>query len=83
MSEVITQHTIAGRNGQIHIPYSSFPEGAWVKVSVTLSPTPNEMAYLLSTSAKRQYLKEAIANLESGKNTVVFSPEEWNEKYNL
>lgn len=37
--------------------------------------------YLLSTEANRKHLTQAIENVEKRENLIVFTPEEWNEKY--
>ena len=39
--------------------------------------------HLLSSDANRKHLMEAIDNVERGKNLIVFTPPEWNEKYSI
>ena len=41
------------------------------------------MQYLLSTSANRQQLSEAIERVEKQENLISLTPKEWNEKYNI
>jgi antitoxin YefM len=43
----------------------------------------DETEYLLSTEANRYQLMTAIQNIETKTNLVSFTPEEWNEEYNI
>lgn len=84
MIQTIKQKTIVRTNGKVEISQLSLGEGALVEVTASVKPlTVDETEYLLSSQANRQQLKQAIANVESGKNLFVITPEEWNQKYNL
>lgn len=37
--------------------------------------------YLLSGEANRKHLMESIQNVERGENLIVFTAEEWHERY--
>ncbi len=43
----------------------------------------DETEYLLSTKANRYQLMTAIQNIDKKTNLVGFTPEEWNEEYNI
>ncbi len=90
----IKQQVDVGIDGKIEIPISELAEGTVVEVIVFVeqdsvepdaNPSiPNDTTeYLLSHQANRQRLMTAILNVETKTNLVSFTPEEWNEEYNL
>lgn len=90
----IRRHAIVGKDGKIEIPASDLAEGTLVEVIVLVEQVDEEESnrrlisqdtttYLLSTEANRHQLMSAIQNIETKTNLVRFTPEEWNEEYNL
>jgi antitoxin YefM len=91
----IKQQVVVGKDGKIEIQTSELAEGMVVEVIVlvkqdvfeTTNTNPSiqqdETEYLLSTQANRNQLMTAIQNIETKTNLVSFTPEEWNEKYNI
>jgi len=90
----IRQNAIVGKHGKIEIPTSDLAEGTLVEIIVLVEQVDEEgnnrqlvpqdtTAHLLSTEANRQQLMSAIQNIETKTNLVRFTPEEWNEEYNL
>ena len=83
MIQTVKQKTVVGKNGRVEILSSTLPEGTLVEVVVRAIIDSDTTEYLLSSEANRKHLMEAIDNVEHGKNLIVFTPEEWNEKYNI
>ncbi|PSB03554.1 hypothetical protein [Merismopedia glauca] len=90
----IKQQVIVGKEGKIEIETSELAEGTVVEVIILVKPdgvetkasqfTPQDATeYLLSTQANRQLLMAAIQNIETRTNLVSFTPEQWNEEYNI
>jgi len=77
----IKQQGIVGKDGKIEIQTSELPEGTVVEIIILIEQDTTE--YLLSTEANRHHLMSAIENLETKNNLVSFTPEEWNEEYNI
>ena len=83
MIQTVKQKTVVGKNGRVEILSSTLPEGSLVEVIVRAAIPSDTTEYLLSSEANRKHLMEAIDNVERGKNLIAFTPEEWNEKYNI
>ena len=83
MIQTVKQNTIVGKNGRVEILFPTLPEGAFVEVIVRDATPSDTTEYLLSGEANRKHLMESIQNVERGKNLIVFTPEEWNEKYSI
>ena len=94
MLSSIKQQVVVGRNGKIEIQTSDLAGGIIVEVIVLVkqdvletntnpSIQQDETEYLLSTEANRYQLMTAIQNIETKTNLVSFTPEEWNEEYNI
>jgi antitoxin YefM len=90
----IKQQVVVGKDGKIEIQASELAEGTVVEVIVLIeqdvvetnanqSIQQDETEYLLSTEANRYHLMTAIQNIETKTNLVSFTPEEWNEEYNI
>ncbi|MEC4814657.1 MAG: hypothetical protein SAK29_15470 [Scytonema sp. PMC 1069.18] len=90
----IKQQVVVGKDGKIEIQTSELAEGTIVEVIVLVehnrleahasqSTLQDTTEYLLSTEANRHRLMSAIQNIETKTNLVSFTPEEWNEEYNL
>lgn len=90
----IKQQVVVGKNGKIEIQTSELAEGTVVEVIVLVeedgvetnasqSISQDATEYLLSTEANRYHLMSAIQNIEAKTNLVSFTPEEWNEEYNI
>ena len=90
----IKQQVVVGKDGKIEIQTSELAEGIVVEVIILVkqdvfnthtnpSIQQDETEYLLSTQANRNHLMADIQNIETKTNLVSFTPEEWNEKYNL
>ncbi|NET58098.1 MAG: hypothetical protein F6K47_18665 [Symploca sp. SIO2E6] len=77
----IKQRGIVGKDGKIEIQTSELREGTVVEIIVLIEQDTTE--YLLSTEANRRQLMSAIENVETKNNLVSFTPEEWNEEYNI
>jgi antitoxin YefM len=82
MVTAIKQFGIVGKDGKIELHAPELAEGTAIEV-ILLVESQDETEYLLSTKANRDRLLAAIANVESGKNLISFSAEEWNEKYHI
>lgn len=83
MLKAIRQETMVKEGGKVEISLPELPSGTMVEVIIFL-PLKDELDttdYLLSTEANRRPLSEAIAQVEKRENIVVFTPEEWHEKY--
>ncbi|MEX0270646.1 hypothetical protein AB3R30_16000 [Leptolyngbyaceae cyanobacterium UHCC 1019] len=90
----IKQQVVVGKDGKIEIQTSELVEGSIVEVIVLVeqdlaetntssSVQQDETEYLLSTKANRRYLMTAIQNIETKTHLVSFTPEQWNEEYNI
>jgi len=90
----IRQQAIVGKDGKIELQTSDLAEGTVVEVIVLVEHIDQEAnigqltsqdttAHLLSTEANRHQLMSAIHKIETRTNLVRFTPEEWNEEYNL
>ncbi|MCC5599407.1 hypothetical protein [Nostoc favosum] len=90
----IKQQVVVGKDGKIEIQKSDLAEGTVVEVIVLVEQDVVETnanqsiqqdvtEYLLSTEANRYHLMTAIQNIETKTNLVSFTPEEWNEEYNI
>ena len=90
----IKQQVVVGKGGKIEIQTSELAEGSVVEVIVLVeqdvaeiyassSIQQDETDYLLSTEANRHHLMTAIQNIETKTNLVSFTPEKWNEEYNI
>jgi antitoxin YefM len=90
----IKQQVVVGKDGKIEIQASELVEGSVVEVIVLVEQDVAETSanpsiqqdateYLLSTEANRHHLMTAIQNIEAKTHLVSFTPEKWNEEYNL
>ncbi|MDZ7957445.1 MAG: hypothetical protein RMY34_06000 [Aulosira sp. DedQUE10] len=90
----IKQQVVVGKDGKIEIQTSELAEGTVVEVIVLVAQDvvetntnqfiqQDETEYLLSSEANRYRLMAAIQNIETKTNLVSFTPEEWNEEYNI
>ena len=80
------QRAVVGKDGKIEIQNSEFAEGTVVEVIVLVEQDQAEMdetEYLLSTKANRDQLMSAIQTLKAKTDLITFTPEEWNEEYNV
>jgi len=78
----VRQKAVVGQNGKIEIFSPELPKGLLVEVIVFAESYEQDTTeYLLSTEANRKHLTQAIENVEKRENLIVFTPEEWNEKY--
>jgi antitoxin YefM len=77
----LKRQVVVGKDGKIEIQASELAEGTVVEVIILVEQDATE--YLLSTEANRHYLMTAIQNVETKTNLVSFTPEEWNEEYNI
>lgn len=90
----IKQQVVVGKDGKIEIQTSELIEGTVVDVIVLVepeevkpnanqSPSQDATEYLLSTEANRSRLMSPIQDVEAKTNLVSFTPEKWNEEYNI
>jgi antitoxin YefM len=80
----IKQQSTVGKNGKIEIFSTDLPEGTLVEVIVLVeSPAIDETDYLLSTTANKDHLEQAIKSVKNPDNLIVITPNEWNEKYRV
>lgn len=90
----IKQQVVVGKDGKIEIQTSDLAEGTFVEVialveqdvvetNANQSIQQDVTEYLLSTKANRYHLMTAIQNIETKTNLVSFTPEEWNQEYNI
>jgi antitoxin YefM len=84
MIKAIKQNTAAGKDGKIEIYTPELPEGENIEVIILVNSIPKDTTeYLLSTEANKQQLLEAMERVKNQDNLVVFSQEEWHEKYSI
>lgn len=89
----IKQQVVVGKDGKIEIQTSELAEGSVVEVIVLVEDVAETYAnpsiqqdatdYLLSTEANRHHLMTAIQSIETKTNSVSFTPEKWDEEYNI
>ena len=90
----IKQQGVVGKDGKIEIQTPELAEGTLVEVIVLTEQVPDDAsltdaisqdttAYLLSTEANRRQLAVSIEQAKNRKNLVTFTPEEWDEEYNV
>jgi len=90
----IRRRIVVGEDGKIEIQSSELAVGTVVEVIVlieqnqleaaTSQSTPEDTTeYLLSTEANRHRLMTAIQDIEAKTNLISFTPEKWDEEYNL
>jgi len=90
----IRRRIVVGEDGKIEIQSSELAVGTVVEVivlieqnqleAVTSQSTPEDTTeYLLSTEANRHRLMTAIQDIETKTNLISFTPEKWDEEYNL
>ena len=77
----IKQQVVVGKDGKIEIQTSELAEGTVVEVIILVEQDTTD--YLLSTEANRHHLMTAIQNIQTKTNLVSFTPEEWDEEYNI
>jgi antitoxin YefM len=77
----IKQQVVVGKDGKIEIQTSELVEGTVVEVIVLIEQDTTD--YLLCTEANRHHLMTAMQNVQTKTNLVSFTPEEWNEEYNI
>ena len=80
MVTAIKQMGIVGKDGKIELCTPELLEGTQVEV-ILLINGQDETEYLLSTSANRRRLLDAVSNIEKGEGLVTISAEEWHKKY--
>jgi antitoxin YefM len=80
MVTAIKQMGTVGKDGKIELYTPELLEGTQVEV-ILLINIQDETEYLLSNSANRKRLLDAVSNLEKGEGLVKISAEEWHEKY--
>lgn len=80
----ISQRTRVGSGGTVTIQAPELPEGITVNVVVFIESDEQDTTdYLLSTTANRQCLLDAIDHIKHRQDLVVITPEEWDAKYCL
>jgi antitoxin YefM len=79
MVTAIKQMGTVGKDGKIELYTPELLEGTQVEV-ILLINIQDETEYLLSNSANRKRLLDAVSNLEKGEGLVTISAEEWHEK---
>ena len=80
MVTAIKQIGTVGKDGKIELYTPNLVEGTEVEV-ILLINSQNETEYLLSDSANRRSLLDALSSIEKGEGLVKISAEEWHEKY--
>jgi antitoxin YefM len=80
MVTAIKQMGTVGKDGKIELYTPELLEGTQVEV-ILLINIQDETEYLLSNSANRKRLLDAVSNIEKGEGLVKISAEEWHEKY--
>lgn len=79
MVSAIRQYAVVDKQGKIELS-ADLPQGTKVEI-IILVEEQDETEYLLSNLANRQYLMQAISNVDNNTNLVTISAEEWNAKY--
>jgi antitoxin YefM len=79
MVTAIKQMGTVGKDGKIELYTPELLEGTQVEV-ILLINIQDETEYLLSNSANRKRLLDAVSNIEKGEGLVTISAEEWHEK---
>jgi antitoxin YefM len=79
MVSAIRQYAVVDKQGKIELS-ADLPQGTKVEI-IILVEEEDETEYLLSNPANRQYLMQAISNVDNNTNLVTISAEEWNAKY--
>ena len=95
----IKQQGVVGKNGKIEIQTPELAEGTLVEVIVLTEQSTSKSssersftktvahqdttAYLLSTEANRRHLTESIEQAKDRNSLVTFTPQEWDEEYNV
>jgi hypothetical protein len=79
MVSAIRQYAVVDKQGKIELS-ADLPQGTKVEI-IILVEEQDETEYLLSNPANRQYLIQAISNVDNNTNLVTISAEEWNAKY--
>jgi antitoxin YefM len=79
MVSAIRQYAVVDKQGKIELS-ADLPQGTKVEI-IILVEEQDETEYLLSNPANRQYLMQAISNVDNNTNLVTISAEEWNAKY--
>jgi len=79
MVTAIKQMGTVGKDGKIELYTPELLEGTQVEI-ILLVNSQDETEYLLSTSANRKRLLDAVSNIEKGEGLVTISAEEWREK---
>lgn len=79
MVTAIKQMGTVGKDGKIELYTPELLEGTQVEI-ILLVNSQDETEYLLSTSANRKRLLDAVSNIEKGEGLVTISAEEWHEK---
>jgi len=79
MVTAIKQMGTVGKDGKIELYTPELLEGTQVEI-ILLVNSQDETEYLLSTSANRKILLDAVSNIEKGESLVTISAEEWREK---
>ncbi len=88
MIKAVRQKGIVGKQGKIEFQTPELSEGTEVEIIVlvpdsVLDSEGDTTEYLLSTTANRRELLEAIERVDDRDNLVTISSEEWHEKYCL
>ena len=73
MVTAIKQMGTVGKDGKIELYTPELLEGTQVEV-ILLINSQNETEYLLSTSANRKRLLDAVSNIEKGDNSICNQP---------
>jgi antitoxin YefM len=79
MVTAIKQMGTVGKDGKIELYTPELLEGTQVEI-ILLVNSQDETEYLLSTSANRKILLDAVSNIEKGESLVTISAEEWHKK---
>jgi len=86
LPQVVHTHAVVQKGGRIEIFAPELPEGTELDVTFdVLSPSErNDTAYLKASPETHTQLMEALRNAEEHpENLIVFTPEEWDAKYNV
>lgn len=84
MIKAFKQKAIVNEQGKIESQTLNIPEGTEVEIIILV---PNIEAdtteYLLSTEANKKELLEAQERVNKRENLIVFTANEWHEKYSI